>query len=97
MSNEPNRQRPLERLVRWLLGDATVARLLECDRLKRKARNAASMAPVCGLAMVNETTRAADVWIASHDRLATEYNALRFFWMPRMRLKMPHNTEIAGD
>lgn len=93
--NEAQRsERRLDRLVMRLLGAANVVRLQECDRLKCRAENAAAMAGVCGLAMVNETTSAADVWLASHDRLATEYNALRFFWMPRMRLKLPHNTGI---
>lgn len=81
-------ERRLDRLVIWLLGAANVARLQECDRLKCRAESAATNAGICGLAMANETTRAADVWLASHDRLATEYNALRFFWMPRMGLKL---------
>ena len=94
MNESERNERRLARLVVWLLGDANVARLKECDRLKRRAENAALRAGVCGLAMVNKTTRAADVWMASHDRLATEYNALRFFWMPRMILKLPDNTGI---
>lgn len=87
---------PLQRIVIWLLGEAAIGRLQALAELKQRAEMAEFMASLCGLASLHGEPplgrTAAQARLEVHDRHAAEFNRLRFWWMPRMKLKLPDNT-----
>lgn len=79
-------------LMRFILGDGIVARLQKCDELKSEADHQAYRAVVYAWASGKSHLYDAnhrpmvDHHIALHDKAAEAFNAIRYWWMPRIEL-----------
>jgi hypothetical protein len=76
-------------IAKWLLGDAAIRRLQECDRLKTQAETHLYRAQVFawGSVQAEQPPHCAESvyhFAALHDECAAKFNALRYWWMRRI-------------